>query len=263
MTLNGLLVKHQWFPFIPAGAFAYNVHVGIDVGGMHNTEGLACLGYGFHHPDRDLFFLLEELPIGVQKREPIPQHALFEGLLRLAETSRAQLLDVGVQPDFESVLFYRDGPLLGDADAWNERDGLEELYREMLRRHWVTENAVWTVVEVLKAAEGWRLLRSGGAQAENPIVGYASFPFVDPNHALVATTGAPYLSQGTAQPLLVQISSVHGDFVRSAVVRDLVWQADMCFTKPDLGMSLPWVLHVADRAALQKSRAYKISGITV
>lgn len=230
---------------------------------MHNTEALACLGYGFHHPERDLFFLLEELPIAVQKREPIPQQALFEGLLHLFETTRGQLLDVGIQPDFESVLFYRDGLLMGDGDSWNERDGLEALYGEMLRRNWVTENAVWTVVEVLKAAEGWRFLRSDRVQAENPVVGYASFPFSNPNHALVATTGAPYLSQGTAQPSLIQISSIHGDFERSAVVRDLVWQADMCFTKPDQGMSLPWVLHVADRAALQKSRAYRITGITV
>jgi hypothetical protein len=36
----------------------------------------------------------------------------------------------------------------------------------------------------------------------------------------------------------------------------------MCFTKPDSGMSLPWVLHVADTGALQLARSYRISGIT-
>jgi len=45
-------------------------------------------------------------------------------------------------------------------------------------------------------------------------------------------------------------------------VQDLVWEADMCFTKPDIGMSLPWVLHVADSGALQLSRSYKITGVT-
>jgi len=47
------------------------------------------------------------------------------------------------------------------------------------------------------------------------------------------------------------------------VVRDLVWEADMCFTKPDIGMSLPWVLHVSDVGALQSARSYRITGITL
>jgi hypothetical protein len=55
---------------------------------------------------------------------------------------------------------------------------------------------------------------------------------------------------------------IHGRFNRCSVVRDLVWQADLCFTKVDMGMSLPWVLNVADEGALQLARAYYITGIT-
>ena len=43
----------------------------------------------------------------------------------------------------------------------------------------------------------------------------------------------------------------------------MVWEADMCFTKPDIGMSLPWVLHVSDAGALQLARSYQITGITL
>jgi hypothetical protein len=49
----------------------------------------------------------------------------------------------------------------------------------------------------------------------------------------------------------------------AVVIQDVVWQADMCFTKPDMGMSLPWVLNVADKGALQLSKSYRICGITV
>jgi len=42
-----LLVKHHWIPFIPANSFNYNVQLGLDVGGTHNTHALSCLGYGF------------------------------------------------------------------------------------------------------------------------------------------------------------------------------------------------------------------------
>ena len=80
--------------------------------------------------------------------------------------------------------------------------------------------------------------------------------------ALVCTTGAQYLTQGTSNPLMLRITDVQGRAVRDDVVRDIVWAADMCFTKPDVGMRLPWPLHVAGTGALQLSRSYKFVGIT-
>jgi hypothetical protein len=60
----------------------------------------------------------------------------------------------------------------------------------------------------------------------------------------------------------VRVSDIAGKAERKPVIQDIVWQADLCFTKPDMGMSLPWVLNVADKAALQLSKSYRISGIT-
>ena len=60
-----------------------------------------------------------------------------------------------------------------------------------------------------------------------------------------------YLTQGTAGPLKVAIVEVHGAARRDDVLRDLIWSADLCFTKVDMGLRLPWVLHVADAGALQ------------
>jgi hypothetical protein len=45
-VLLNLLVKHSWLPFFPADTFAFNVHVGIDVGGIHNSVAAVCVGYG-------------------------------------------------------------------------------------------------------------------------------------------------------------------------------------------------------------------------
>jgi hypothetical protein len=105
------------------------------------------------------------------------------------------------------------------------------------------------------------LLRSEGV-VTNPLVGKCVFAFDDDQVALVTTTGAPYLTQGTAKPLKVRIVEVYGRTDREHVLRDLVWQCDMCFTKPDMGMRLPWVLHIAGAGALQLSRSYIITGIT-
>ncbi len=94
------------------------------------------------------------------------------------------------------------------------------------------------------------------------MVGQSILLFDEKNVALVCTTGTPYLSQGTASPLKVCTIDIHGHSSLEEVVQDFIWEADMCFTKPDSGMSLPWVLHVADTGALQWARSYQISGIT-
>lgn len=267
LIVLGLLVKHHWIPFAPADAFNFNVQVGLDVGGVHNTDAVSCMGYGFRKPQDELIFSPDEIPIETGKAEPIPTNNLYEGLLRQFVTMRTQLLESGREADFETVLFYRDGRLLGDVDAWgerepwNEREALDRLHSELLGRRWITETSVWAAVEVMKFAEGWRLMR-GGEKAMNPLAGECVFLYDEDDLALVTTTGDPYLTQGTACPLMIRVVDIHGHADRRKVIRDLVWQADMCFTKPDTGMRLPWVLNVADTGALQQSRSYKITGIT-
>jgi hypothetical protein len=261
LCLLNLLVKHGWVPFAPFDPFHYNVQIGLDVGGRYNDRVMACLGYGFSKPSDGLIFLPTEISIDVKKGEPIPSDCLFQGLLKLFEFMHAQLLSAHVIPDYEKTLFLRDGSLLGDGDAWNERQALEKLHSELLNRKWLTENSRWTAVELSKRAEDLRLFRNNSG-IENPLAGKCVFPFDNDFEALICTTGVPYLTQGTAAPVLARVSNIFGTAVVSEAIRDVVWGADMSFTKPDTGIRLPWVLHVADSGALQLSRAYKISGIT-
>ena len=223
---------------------------------------MACLGYGFSKPRGGLLFRPEEIPINSQKVEPMPTQSLYVGLLQLFESVHQELLAMGESPNLENVLFFRDGRLLGDGNAWNELDAIEQLHRELVQRSWVSDRSVWTAVEVMKQAEDWRLMRMTN-DIENPLVGYCVMPFDDEDTALVCTSGAPYLTQGTACPLKVSVIDVYGCAERAKVLRDLVWSADLSFTKVDTGLRLPWVLHVADAGALQAARSYSITGVTV
>jgi hypothetical protein len=261
--LLNLVVKHHWVPFAPAEPFHYNVHIGIDVGGKHNNRVMACVGYGFLQPSKGLIFLPWQVDIDIQQVEPIPTNYLYEGLCSMFEELYSRLIDAKVSPDFNKVLFFRDGELRGKGDIWNEIDALVHLRQELYRRQWTGDDALWTATEISKRARYWRLLHKMDTVVDNPIVGRCVFPFVDTDTSIVCTTGRPYLSQGTASPLLVRIRNIYRQAHREEVLRDLIWEADMCFTKVDLGMSLPWVLHVANSGALQLSRAYYITGITV
>jgi hypothetical protein len=262
LCLWSLLAKLHWIPFAPRDAFNYNVHIGLDVGGRHNNHAMTCLGYGFSRPEDGLLFRPEEIPIDVQKAEPIPTDCLTRGLLQLIEHVHSELEALHVRPDLERLLLFRDGRLMGDGDEWNEVDAVRAVLSQVRERGWVSDRAIWTAVEIMKSAEEWRIM-SGSDGVSNPIVGQCVFPFDDQSTGLVCTTGAPYLPQGTACPLKIKIIDIVGKADSRQVVRDLVWEADMCFTKPDIGMSLPWVLHVSDAGALQLARSYRITGITL
>ncbi|MBI4776962.1 MAG: hypothetical protein HY788_22740 [Deltaproteobacteria bacterium] len=225
---------------------------------------MACLGYGFENPDGGLVFRPEEIPLNTQKAEPVPTEFLYRGLLRLFEVMQTEIVEITGSCNFERTIFFRDGHLHGDGKAWNELEALIQLHSELLSRGWVTHSSVWTAVEILKRAEDYRILRGdSSSRTMNPTVGYCAFPFEDDKQALICTTGAPYLSQGTASPLKIRIVEIYGQSEVEKVIRDLIWEADMCFTKLDMGLGLPWVLHVADQGALQLSHSYKVSGITL
>lgn len=258
-----LLVKHHWIPFVPAEPFHYNVHVGIDVGGMHNTKVMICIGNGFGKPSEGLTFLPKEVNVPTRKVEPVPANFLYQGLLDAFEELYDELNTINFQPDFNRILFFRDGEFRGKGNRWNEIDALTQLHEEFRKRKWINENNIWTALEISKRASYWRVFYRNKEVIENPTVGKCIFPYNDKNTAIVCTTGEPYLSQGTASPLLVNIKNIHGLANPYEALRDLIWEADMCFSKIDTGMKLPWVLHVADEGALQLSKAYKITGITV
>ena len=263
--LLNLLVKHHWVPFAPDEPFHYNVHLGIDVGGVHNNRVMVCAGYGFAQPADGLTFLPKEVNIQTQQAEPIPDRDFYRGLLSVLEELYQGLIDAGVKkPDFNRVLFFRDGRLGGQGDHWNEKNTLDRLHEELHQRGWINDNSLWTALEISKRAAFWRVLFRSKNNIGNPTVGRCLFPFTDKNTAIICTTGEPYLPrQGTASPLLVHVHNIYGTANPEEALRDLFWETDMCFSKIDTGTKLPWVLHVANGGALQLSKAYKITGITV
>lgn len=260
-VLLNLLVKHGWIPFLPADAAHYNVRFGIDVGGVLNDRVMVCLGYGFE--DATPLFHAEEIKVGRGQAEPIQDGPLYTGMVQLLSQVRQVIAAKRLTPNFDRVLFLRDGDSNGEAGVWQERDAFERLHAEFLKQGWIDDQASWVLVEVSKRAAGWRQLRQEEGRIMNPLVGTVSFPFDDPHQALVSTTGSPTLSQGTAQPLLITMTAIAGTFDPRIVARDLVWEADLGFTKLDHGYALPFTLHVADSGALQLSRTYDITGLTI
>ena len=119
LCLGNLLVKHHWFPFAPCEAFHYNVHVGLDVGGSTTRTRWPALAMAFDVLRRGCYFSQRRSQIETQQKEPIPTESLYRGLLQMFERVHSELGEAGVVPDFETILFHRDGALLGAGDDWN------------------------------------------------------------------------------------------------------------------------------------------------
>ena len=262
LCVMNLLVKCHWFPFLPAEGFHYGTRLSFDVGGKQNNQVMGCLGLGFRTPEKGIAFKPESIPLHSRQAEPVHPDALFNGFVRILEGAAKDMENDGDVLDLNTLLVIRDGPLLGNGDEWNEQDALHRLYAEAHKRGWCNKDAVWTAIELSKSAEGWRVFAQNGG-IKNPTVGFCCFPFIEKNEGLLCTTGLPYLRQGTAAPLKMRIIDIAGTSRREHVAQDIVWEADMCFTKPDLGFSLPLTLRIADLGALQLSRRYKISGVTL
>lgn len=254
ILIEQLAVKAGFIPYVTASPTFFNVHIGIDVGGIRNNYATACIAHGLSAPDSQAVYLPLPIPVDSPQVEPIPDGALCESL----DVELRRIMEVVPNPDFERVLFIRDGDMNGQGPVWQEIDGLKRLQARWVSEGLIASDAVWVVAEVSKRAEHWRQLRQERGTVLNPVVGTVTFPFDHPNQALISTTGAPYLPQGTADPLFVTVTPISGHVDFWEVMQDLVWGADLSFSKTDLGTSLPWVLHVADRSALALAEGQRL-----
>lgn len=252
LILENLVVKAGWIPYTTASASAFNVQIGIDVGGLRNNYAMACLGYGLATPGAQPIYLPLSIEVDCPQVEPIPDSALCESL----DQGLQRVAGALEHPDFSRVLFLRDGDMNGQGLVWQEIDGLKALKQRWVQSGRVPADAQWVVVELSKRAEHWRQFRRHAQEIHNPTVGTVTFPFDQPNQALLSTTGAPYLTHGTADPLFATVTPLDCECDMWEVMQDLVWSADLSFTNPSLGTSLPWPLYVADRAARAVSEGH-------
>ena len=261
LCINNLLVKCGWLPYLPTEPFQFNVHVGIDVGGRNNDTVVVSLCHGLADPDGEVVFRVQRIPVDVKQPEPIPSQSLTAGLRSIFDFVRKELEASGLPIGFEDVLFFRDGAILGRADQWNEMEGLTRLLQGLKDDSIVSGTGKWAVVEAHKRGVLWRVEAVRDGEHENPIVGQCVVGLEEADRALVSTTGQPYLTQGTADPTVVRLRVLCGEVDFSSALQDYLWEADLGFTKMDMGHALPWILRLADSGALNLSRSYKSDGI--
>jgi len=69
---------------------------------------------------------------------------------------------------------------------------------------------------------------------------------IDDNTAVLATTGRPTLSQGTAKPLLIELETIKGSFDVAKIIRDVFYLSELNWGSPLLSIKLPITIKYAD-----------------
>ena len=78
-------------------------------------------------------------------------------------------------------------------------------------------------------------------QAEDQSVIRLARAFIDTIMVQINETPDPQASKDAYDTL--RVINIAGDGSVDEAIRDVIWEADMCFTKPDMGQSMPWTLH--------------------
>jgi len=137
------------------------------------------------------------------------------------------------------VVIHRDGKLLIP-----ERHGLEDAQKMLIQRGLVPPDFQFVTIEIHKTStyrpRFFFITKDG--QAKNPQMGiYRKFP---PGEAILATTGAPLLKQGTARPLHLKVSM--GTMPIDHIISDVYSLCHLGFTAPVACHRLPITIALAD-----------------
>ena len=230
VALGFLLVNRKWLWKLAPGSLRNDVHVGIDV-----YQDLAI--FTFIYGDAELItFHPRNSRKGEKLSAGLIQETLYENLSR-------DLRSLGMTPS--SIIFHRDGRVFR-----SEMCGIKNALSDLADEGILSENYRYAVVEIHKTSSSRpRLYRQSNGRFENPEMG--TFVRLDDHEGILATTGAPLLNRGTAQPLAIE--KIIGGIDLTNIAHDMYALSHLSFASPASAMSLPFTIALADQILRESS----------
>ncbi len=236
LALGYLEVNRKWLWKLAEGSLKNEVHVGIDV-----YQDLAV--FTFIYGDGDLITFE---PVQTRRGEKLSSSLIRETLLN---NLREDLKQLGICP--KSIVFHRDGKVFR-SEAKGICETLEILKEEKL----LASDLRFAIVEIHKTSSSKpRVYKRVNSKFDNPEMGL--FVRLCNLEGVLATTGAPLLRRGTAQPLSIEIFK--GNIDIDDIAHDIYALSHLAFASPGSAMSLPFTIELADRILRESSPGEKIS----
>jgi hypothetical protein len=228
-TALKLLIVSGARPWVLADPLNYDLYIGIDV--LNNVAGFSFLGAGGE--------LLHFKPFPCGDRESLTARQIAAVLLDKDSLPRfIERLQCSIGRLPRHLVIHRDGRSYD-----TELEGYQHVVRELQSNKLLTPDTKLGVVEIHKSnSESLRMYHMSGERVNNPLIG--RYHIFDNQWGVVATTGYPALTQGTAAPLVARIK--HGDLSMENVLQDIFNLSMLSWTKPDGIQSTPITIKILD-----------------
>lgn len=233
----GLLGKMGGRPWILDNRLSADFYVGLDVGGEKKAR-VAC--YTFF--DEVGNYLGEEWR--PQRAEEIDPAELKRTVVNMVKRHREHV---------NSIVVHRDGEFTD-----RELQGIELVRSDLIKDGTMFEDSTITCVNVKKTVP-YRLYEVMNEQQTGCKMG--SYLVLDTHSAIIATSGAPLLRQGTAHPMLIELVPPFDKKSIKTVIQDIYYLSFMHWGSILLKMKLPATLRYADALTPFALRSIRVTGV--
>jgi hypothetical protein len=233
----GLLGKMGGRPWILDKRLSADFYVGLDVGGEKRAR-VAC----FTFFDELGNYLGEEWrPQRAEEIDPVELRRIIVNTVKLR------------REHVNSMVFHRDGEFTD-----RELDGISQVKSDLIKEGVMSDNSTITCVNIKKTVP-YRLYEVLGEKQDGCKIG--SYLLLDAHNAILATSGAPLLRQGTARPLLVELVPPYDTGNIRTTVQDIYYLSFMHWGSILLKMKLPATLRYADALTPFALRNIRVTGV--
>jgi hypothetical protein len=242
LVVLGLIAKAGGKPWVLGEPLSYYPALGVDIGGRDSRFASFT---GIFDPFGRLLRIGDSVP---HRREELTEEDLAGTVLNFLTDYKE------FRPDFvaPALVLYRDGELKGE-----EPESLRLAADRARDRGLLRQDAPVAIVEVRKT-NPYRIFDRRLQGLSNPYPG-CWFRLSD-DSAILATTGTPWIADGSVEPLLIRVETVDGNLELERVVRDVFLMSELNISTPTLPHKLPVVIALADRRAAEVSEGISSPG---
>jgi hypothetical protein len=230
VTAVGFGAKMGFRPWVLRTQLSADCYIGLDVGGDKSHMMGNC-------------YIIDKSGTYMEIGKTIPQRgeairedtmveivsdAIFESIKKY----KSELASI------ESIVIHRDGEI-----RKSEKKGISDAISRLKEKGLILEVINCYGVE-LRKLNPFRIYEGDKETAQMCRIG--SVTLLSESDAILATTGAPSLTQGTANPLLIKIVRFEGTFDIKEVCRDVLYLSELNWGSPLRGMKMPVTIKIAE-----------------
>ncbi|HUV01944.1 MAG TPA: Piwi domain-containing protein [Desulfobacteria bacterium] len=245
VTAVGFAAKMGFKPWVLQTQLSADCYIGLDVGGDRSHVMGNC-----YIIDKSGTYMEIGKTIP-QRGEAISEDTMVEIVSDAIFDSIRKYKDESAR--IKSIVIHRDGEI-----RKSEKNGISDAISRLKKEGLLPEVINCYGVE-LRKLNPFRIYEGDNETAQ--MCGIGSVTLLSNSDAILATTGAPSLTQGTANPLLTKVVSFEGTFDIKEVCRDVLYLSELNWGSPLRGMKMPVTIKIAEDVIPFAERGFSLDYI--